>query len=347
MDTYNTYDTYETNTSNNTNEIRKVFNWIGLSYFVFMVVEIGASFLLSFILKSMNISGLNSWATYILGLAPIWAFGFPVCYLMLRKVPAKRPADEVMKPKYLVQFYLMLTFMMIGGSIIGNMISYVLENGVGIIIKNDTIDLISKQKILPSIIFAVILGPILEELAFRKLLLDRVSGYSKKYTIILSGIMFGLIHTNLYQFFYAFFIGMVFAYIYTITGKLRYSVILHMTVNFIHGILPMIFLKHIDTDEALELSTMDKTNPAYTQKMTQLLSNPYMLSYVLYIIILLIFVVAGIIIFALNHRQLKVNDSQSPLQKPEAVPAIFYNLGMILFFIITIGYSIFEIVLMN
>ena len=346
MDTYNNYDIYDTE-KNDTKEIKKVFNWVGLSYFVFMIVEIGASFLLAIVIKSLHITHLNSWLTYILGLAPIWAFGFPVCYLMLRKIPAKRPADEVMKPKYLVQFYFMLTFMMIGGSIIGNIISTILKESAGILINNDTIELISKQKILPSILFAVILGPILEELAFRKVLLDRVSGYSKKYTIILSGIMFGLIHTNLYQFFYAALIGMVFAYIYTITGKLRYSVILHMTVNFIHGILPMIFMKHLDLDELKNLSGLGKNDPKVLQETLKLYSNPFFLLLLLYYMVLLAFIIIGIILYVQNHKKIKVNDSQSPLQKPEAVPAIFFNVGMILFFVITIGYSIYEIVLMN
>ena len=97
----------------------------------------------------------------------------------------------------------------------------------------------SSVNILPSFIFAVLIGPVLEELAFRKVLLDRLSCYSKKYTIILSGVMFGLFHTNLFQFFYACLIGIVFAYIYTITGKIRYTIILHMSVNFLHGIVPM------------------------------------------------------------------------------------------------------------
>lgn len=330
-----------------TNNIKKDFTWAGFSYFMFVVVEIGSALLISFILKKMGIHHANSWITYIVGLAPIWVFGFPVCYLMLRRLPSNRPADENMHPKYLVQFYLMMTFMMIGGSIIGNILAYIIKITTGIIVNNDTIELISKQDIIPSFIFAVLIGPVLEELAFRKVLLDRLSCYSKKYTIILSGVMFGLFHTNLFQFFYACFIGIVFAYIYTITGKIRYTIILHMSVNFLHGIVPMMIMKNLDLEKIQSLSGQSTTDPAVMSEMMKLYSNPYFLLLIGYYLLIFAFIIAGIILFIINHKRIKVNDSLSPLQKPEAAPTVFLNIGMILFFVITMGYSIYEIIRMK
>lgn len=330
------------------NEIKKRFSWVGFCYFIFILDEIGSAFILGYTFKALGITKLNnSWLTYVVGLAPIWAFGFPVCYLLLRKVPDARPADASIKPKYLVQFYFMLTFMMIGGSIFSNIIASILKKTVGIIITNDTIDLIQKQQILPSILFTVLLGPFLEELAFRKVLLDRLSCYSKKYAILLSGIMFGLIHTNLHQFFYAALIGFVFAYIYTITGKLRYSVILHSTVNFIHGILPMIIIKNLDMAKIQSLSGKDTSDPAVMQEMMKLYADPFFILLLVYYLVLFGFIIAGIILFIINHKKIKVNDTQSPLQPPEAAKTAFLNIGTILFFIISIGYSIYEITKMN
>ena len=159
--------------------------------------------------------------------------------------------------------------------------------------------------------------------------------------------MFGLIHTNLHQFFYAALIGFVFAYIYTITGKLRYSVILHSTVNFIHGILPMIIIKNLDMAKIQSLSGKDTSDPAVMQEMMKLYSDPFFILLLVYYLVLFGFIIAGIILFIINHKKIKVNDTQSPLQPPEAAKTAFLNVGMILFFIISVGYSIYEIIKMN
>lgn len=82
-----------------------------------------------------------------------------------------------------------------------------------------------------------ILAPVFEEIFFRKLLCDRVIIYGEKTAVLLSGLMFGLFHGNLYQFFYAFGIGAVLAYMYCKTGKLRYCVITHMIINMTSVIL--------------------------------------------------------------------------------------------------------------
>ena len=46
-----------------------------------------------------------------------------------------------------------------------------------------------------------------------------------------SALLFGAIHTNFSQFFYALFVGIVFGWVYTYSGKLRYSMILHALFN--------------------------------------------------------------------------------------------------------------------
>ena len=47
----------------------------------------------------------------------------------------------------------------------------------------------------------------------------------------MSGIMFGLLHGNFQQFFFAALVGMLFAYVYIRTGRIRYSIYLHMAIN--------------------------------------------------------------------------------------------------------------------
>ena len=49
--------------------------------------------------------------------------------------------------------------------------------------------------------------------------------------------MFGLFHLNLFQFFYAFGLGLMFGYVYMRTSQLRYSIVMHMIINFNGSVL--------------------------------------------------------------------------------------------------------------
>ena len=95
------------------------------------------------------------------------------------------------------------------------------------------------------ILFAVVFAPIVEELIFRKLLIDRVGKWGAIVSAIVSGLLFGLYHGNLSQVFYATFIGYVFATVYLRTGRIRYSIMMHMLVNGINSVL-MIPILNID-----------------------------------------------------------------------------------------------------
>ena len=68
---------------------------------------------------------------------------------------------------------------------------------------------------------------ILEEFIFRKMVIDRIWQYGEKIAVVTSALIFALFHINLFQFFYALGIGLIFAYVYLRTGKLRYTIIMH------------------------------------------------------------------------------------------------------------------------
>ena len=79
-------------------------------------------------------------------------------------------------------------------------------------------EMIMDMSLWAVILSAVILAPIMEELIFRKLVLDRLAGYGPAVAMSVSALVFGLAHGNFYQFFYAFLLGLIFAYIYLHTG---------------------------------------------------------------------------------------------------------------------------------
>ena len=61
--------------------------------------------------------------------------------------------------------------------------------------------LIRNSSLWVNLLTTVIMAPVVEELFFRKLVMDRLLGYGQKTAIIISGIMFGMAHGNFSQFF--------------------------------------------------------------------------------------------------------------------------------------------------
>ena len=99
---------------------------------------------------------------------------------------------------------------------------------------------------LPYLIYAMIGAPILEELAFRKVLLDRLHDFGEGYAAVISALLFGLMHGNHMQFFLAFFLGLVFAMVYQRTGRIVYTMLLHALINTTASIAELFAIFGID-----------------------------------------------------------------------------------------------------
>lgn len=85
--------------------------------------------------------------------------------------------------------------------------------------------------IILQIITIAIITPAVEELIYRGILQERLSKIVKKNSFILSGIVFGFFHFDLYQGIYAAIVGMMFGYIYDEYGSLIYCILIHGMAN--------------------------------------------------------------------------------------------------------------------
>jgi membrane protease YdiL (CAAX protease family) len=108
-----------------------------------------------------------------------------------------------------------------------------------------SVDLLGAE-ILPYLIYAVIGAPVVEELAFRKVLCDRLHDTHEGYAAVISGLLFGLMHGNHQQFFLAFFIGMLFAMVYQRTGRIVYTMLLHGMINLTATLPEFLSLAGVD-----------------------------------------------------------------------------------------------------
>lgn len=86
-----------------------------------------------------------------------------------------------------------------------------------------------------------IIIPICEELIYRGLIYMRMRQYlNVNLAIVVSALIFGIVHGNIVQGIYAFLIGILFAYAYEKYGSLKAPVILHISANILSLILTVV-----------------------------------------------------------------------------------------------------------
>lgn len=92
----------------------------------------------------------------------------------------------------------------------------------------------ANQKGIFSFVAIVIAAPILEELIFRGIILNGLlRKYSPAKSIIISSILFGIVHLNPWQFIGALIIGLFSGWIYYKTRKLTLAIMIHFVNNLI------------------------------------------------------------------------------------------------------------------
>lgn len=83
-------------------------------------------------------------------------------------------------------------------------------------------------------ILMVIAGPILEELIFRGIILDGLlSKYTPLKSILISSLLFGLVHLNPWQFVTGFMIGIFMGWVYYNIRSVLPTIIIHAAGNLV------------------------------------------------------------------------------------------------------------------
>lgn len=104
-------------------------------------------------------------------------------------------------------------------------------NSIGFTATDALKDLEILNKSAPSmIIYTCIIAPIFEEFLYRGAVLRSFEKYGKKFAIIVSALLFGLMHGNFYQIFMAAGIGIILGYLAS-EYSIKLTIILHMINN--------------------------------------------------------------------------------------------------------------------
>lgn len=227
---------------------KKILCLSGLYLAIMLMAVFAAQFAIAFVLgfisekTSYNLIE-TGWYNVVLTAIGVAGVGLPVFALLMKKLPGSE-RGEVRKLSF-VQFigYFMVC---VGAAYISNIIGMFINSIIGSIYSVEVInpleDFILNSNMLLTIIYASIIAPIVEEIIFRKILLDKLRRFGDVPAILITGIAFGLFHLNLSQFFYAAVLGILFAYITIRTNRIIYAILLHMMINSISaGIVPIIY----------------------------------------------------------------------------------------------------------
>lgn len=303
---------------------KKFFAEIGVNYLILGAAALLCQILIVnvlSILKPEYLSDINI-ITVISSICN-YIIPFPVFYGLMKKLDSEKPEKERVGIKtFMLYTGITLTLMWIG-NIIGLAITTILSSTIQNNIANPVQELINSTDIWLNLLLISIIGPIFEEIFFRKFLIDRTVKYGARVSIILSAVLFAFFHGNLNQFFYALLMGGFFAYVYIKTGKITYTIILHIIVNFMGSVVSLIFSNSVMNIQT-GITLIDAT------------------IIIAYFLILLLSIILGI--YGLTKfKKAKFNGIKTKINLKNPFKTVYLNYGMVLFLLFFTAQMIYQV----
>lgn len=303
---------------------KKHFSSLGLMYFLGALIIIGVQVAVSMLVLAFAPSLLdNPNLSLLVSMLPTYAIAFPLTSLLIHQVPGVQMKKHNMKPTQLLGAFAISYALMYLSNLAGQFFTNIIGIIKGSPVDDAIADLVSELNPLTAFFVMVLLAPALEEWIFRKLLVDRTIRYGEGTAIFLSGLMFGLFHGNLNQFVYTFLVGAFWAFIYVKTGRLRYTIYLHMALNFMGSVGSLFFLGAISTLEGGS-SAMNGFHFLLGMLIPLAIVIPYL-------IVVFGLVISGIVLLVTNWKRFRLISAELFIPKEKRFSVIFLNAGMILY----------------
>jgi membrane protease YdiL (CAAX protease family) len=200
---------------------------------LFLGIQIGLGLLIGVFQLIFKISDTSLFSGVLTALASIISFGI---VLLVGFKKTKRKFNEVFKFNKVSPFLWVAAIVFSIGfhilnSELSNILNYFLPmSEIFINVLYET--LMAEQIFVISIIIVGIIPGFAEELLFRGLILDGlINNYSKRKAIIISALLFGIIHLNPWQFLTGFIFGLIFAWICIKTNSILLCIYIHLFNN--------------------------------------------------------------------------------------------------------------------
>ena len=256
----------------------------------------------------------NGWFRYLLIAVSFYLIGFPICCLILKSIPdGQKREEENLTFGGFIKFFLISYFIMVLLNLFTMGFLWIVGNFKGSDVVNPLENVISNSSVLATIIFAGILSPIIEEVLFRGVMLNKLRTYGDKIAIITTALLFGLFHENFSQFFYAVGLGMIFAYVTLKTGTIKYSIGIHIMINMMGSVIG-----------------------------TQVLNST--IATMIFGIVVWVFVIAGLILFIKDFKKTSLLPGEVTIEKGHILSETWLNVGMIINLIISLALMIYVLI---
>lgn len=314
---------------------KKRYSRVSLALLVMILVANAVALAISALIPANSPLRNENWVTVLLSFAPLYCIGIPCAFLVMRPMPAKTPQAGKIGFGGILAAFIISIFFMQGGNILGTMLANLVSGGKA---TNPVVNAVSMEGWL-QYVFILVAAPVLEELVFRKLLIDRTNRFGEKAAILFSAFAFALYHMNLYQFFYTFGLGLVFGYLYVRTGKLRITICLHALINALGSLVPMFLLESVQKSLGMPLEEMLKLT---TEQMADkiMLALPFILfSFGMYALAL-----AGLILLLVLGKRVYFEPAKDQLPKGKGFQAACLNVGFILYFLFCVALTVLTMV---
>ena len=269
-----------------------------------------------------------AWAVLLASSGPLYVVAMPLSMLAFTRVPVIRTRQYPMKAGEFIQIFVMCIPVMFLGNMIGNILSAGATDGQATNRINDVI-LGSDWRV--NALFIGLLAPVCEEWIFRKEIISRLRRYGEKTAIIFSALAFALFHMNVFQFFYAFGLGLMFGYVYTRTSRLRYSVAMHMLINLNGSVLAPLVIQQIDP------RILDGTvSEAEIMRMAEAGNMGDMGIMMLYGTVMLGLCIAGIVLLITKRKSWEFYLAPEELPAGLKIRTAYANPGVIAYLLLTV-----------
>lgn len=318
-------------TVNNAKQARKTFSRLGWCYIAGTVAVYLLEAVLAYVMKTYKPEWTrNVDILMILSTVIVYGCAMPLIAVLVRGMEVRKPERHKMKWWQFLLAFMMCYSMVFISNLVGVGMTWVIGLLKGSAVQNNMANQITGGNMLINFVAMVILAPIIEELVFRKLIVDRTAKYGQGIAILTSGLMFGLFHGNLNQFVYAMVLGCFFAFLYLRTGNLKITIGLHAIINFMGSMIAGGLMKMVRYDELMLLDPND-TETMMTMMMEDIVG---WLLFMVYFVFVFAIVITGLVFCIISFTKMIPVRQATDLPVGQGFKALFVNPGMIVFCII-------------
>jgi len=305
-------------------DAKKYFIKIGLAVLLLPLVTNVLQYAVAFLVAAFAPDIYGAWwFSWLLSTVPLYCVAFP---LFVRVLP--KPEESIgEKRKFgagkltvacIIAISAMYVFNIVGVSFV-DLINNISNGRLG---NTDALTtMVNESPMWITLAIVCLVGPIMEEIIFRKVLIDRIVPFGELRACLVSALVFGLFHGNFLQFFYAAAIGFIFSYVYVKTRNIFYSIGMHIGLN----VLGSVVVPNLLSGENLAVLERIAADPAS-------MTNADAITLLLVMGTEIIgggLIIAGIVLFFVFLRKIKFDAPKYEVEGGNATKMLFLNSAMI------------------